>query len=501
MHMRAIEAMPTAVLFKLPLNVHSAMPREGFGKRWQLEMASDHRVIAGLSSTSAKVSLTNARREDSPCPKLRIATNVGADAKFDSAAGQEILDKTAGDTGAHANNATAIAVVDESANGQLHGKNSQSMVIPDHSELFKGQFVASKPKRDTKTSPIDRPACAVSQDQLSPAVSVAAPCGAPQCAGSGRRANSGGDRLPGENLTPVTVSIAARADGTAAAAESGKSAKPQSALKIAAVAASEKESPQSVHPPPEHHMKHPGEASNIMPAPAEANISGKTETESSSVIFHTIQSATQIVALPTAIPNHPSPPPMRVIAQMDLANLVDAADIKSPQILASGPAQLDVGVFDGTHGWLRIRAELDAAGAVNASLTASESVHAALRAALPELANYLGSETIRVNTIALHRFPESPHFTPAAQIRDSGSVHGYRNHGEQNPDTQKRYSGSMGQTQDCAAGTANPGTNSDQSSQSGRGDSSRRVLSAKSKPLSLFGFVGRTSGSWLNVCA
>jgi hypothetical protein len=59
--------------------------------------------------------------------------------------------------------------------------------------------------------------------------------------------------------------------------------------------------------------------------------------------------------------------------------------------MAAGPGRLDVGVFDGTHGWLRIHAELGAGGAVNASLTASASAHEALRAAVPEMARYLES--------------------------------------------------------------------------------------------------------------
>ena len=65
---------------------------------------------------------------------------------------------------------------------------------------------------------------------------------------------------------------------------------------------------------------------------------------------------------------------------------LDGSGGGAPQVLASGPARLDVGVFDGTHGWLRIRAELGVGGAVNASLTANAVAHDSLRAVLPEMA-------------------------------------------------------------------------------------------------------------------
>ncbi|HEV2645756.1 MAG TPA: hypothetical protein VGU46_05255 [Acidobacteriaceae bacterium] len=79
-----------------------------------------------------------------------------------------------------------------------------------------------------------------------------------------------------------------------------------------------------------------------------------------------------------------------------------------PQVVASSPSQLDVGVYDDTHGWLRIRAELGAGGAVNASLTSADAAHESLKTALPAMTHYLGTEAVQVNHIELHTFANAP---------------------------------------------------------------------------------------------
>jgi hypothetical protein len=90
-------------------------------------------------------------------------------------------------------------------------------------------------------------------------------------------------------------------------------------------------------------------------------------------------------------------------ARADATTTTISAAVGAPQILAAGPAKLDVGVFDGTHGWLRIRAEIGTGGVVNASLTASVGSHASLRAALPEMSRYLDAEAVSVGKLAVHR--------------------------------------------------------------------------------------------------
>ncbi len=70
--------------------------------------------------------------------------------------------------------------------------------------------------------------------------------------------------------------------------------------------------------------------------------------------------------------------------------------------LAASPTTLEVGVSNGTHGWLKIRAEMTGTGGVNASLsTASTSGQEKLHRELPSLTAYLESERVAVNTVVI----------------------------------------------------------------------------------------------------
>ena len=130
-------------------------------------------------------------------------------------------------------------------------------------------------------------------------------------------------------------------------------------------------------------------------------------------------------ASPVLLPGHPSSQSSPYLAPLVAADAADAKGNGSPAIVSSGPTQLDVGVFDGTHGWLRIRAELGAGGVVNASLTASASAHESLRAALPAMTNFLGSEAVSVTSIAVHRFAQESH-TMSAQDQPNGDAQGHQ---------------------------------------------------------------------------
>jgi hypothetical protein len=88
--------------------------------------------------------------------------------------------------------------------------------------------------------------------------------------------------------------------------------------------------------------------------------------------------------------------------------------------LAAGPAKLDVGVFDGTHGWVQIRTELGAGGAVSATLTGSAAAHEALKAAVPAMASYLTGEQVSVGKIAVHRAAETSTAMAAGEQRGGG---------------------------------------------------------------------------------
>jgi hypothetical protein len=163
----------------------------------------------------------------------------------------------------------------------------------------------------------------------------------------------------------------------------------------------------------------------------------------------------------------------------------------APQVLASGPARLDVGVFDGTHGWLRIRAELGAGGAVNASLTASAAAHETLRAVLPEMANYLQSEAVSVSRIALHR--------AAAGANAMAATGGQQNDGAQ----RHGAAGEQAQT-----GDGSPKKNLRVTAQRETGSTSAASQNATrawnggaARSMETAGLGFGYSGGWLNVCA
>jgi hypothetical protein len=104
-----------------------------------------------------------------------------------------------------------------------------------------------------------------------------------------------------------------------------------------------------------------------------------------------------------------------------------------PQLVASSPSQLDVGVYDDTHGWLRIRAELGAGGAVNATLTSADAAHESLKTALPEMTHYLGAESVNVNSIALDKFGDTGGGQPGshAEGQQQGSTTGQHTSGDE----------------------------------------------------------------------
>jgi len=84
--------------------------------------------------------------------------------------------------------------------------------------------------------------------------------------------------------------------------------------------------------------------------------------------------------------------------------------------LAATPTTLEVGIANGTQGWLKIRAELATGGGVNASLsTASPAGQEMLHRELPSLAAYLQQAQVAVNSLVVH---------PAMAGTDSHSLAG-----------------------------------------------------------------------------
>jgi hypothetical protein len=100
------------------------------------------------------------------------------------------------------------------------------------------------------------------------------------------------------------------------------------------------------------------------------------------------------------------------------------ANLPGHQILSAGPTQLEVGVMDGTHGWLQIRAELGSGGAISTSLTGSAAAHAPLQQAVPEMTSYLASESVSVSGIAVHRASETAGTMAWGQGQSEGQAGG-----------------------------------------------------------------------------
>ncbi|WP_353062293.1 hypothetical protein RBB77_13400 [Tunturibacter psychrotolerans] len=74
-----------------------------------------------------------------------------------------------------------------------------------------------------------------------------------------------------------------------------------------------------------------------------------------------------------------------------------------PRTLSATPTALEVGIPDGTHGWLKVRAEMTDGGVVNASVSAASSAsQEMLHRELPSLTAYLQAEKVAVNSVVVH---------------------------------------------------------------------------------------------------
>ena len=223
---------------------------------------------------------------------------------------------------------------------------------------------------------------------------------------------------------------------------------------------------------------------------------------------HLYQQVDSSALTQTITPNHATLSSARVDLQLFETNVLDAAGVKSLHFVPSVmPAQLDVGVLDGTHGWLRIRAELDSGGDVIASLTASALAHDSLRAALPEMVKYLGAEAISVTDLSVHRFAASANNTSSdvATNQQSGDTRGHDPRG----DTTNIDGGDHKHQQ---AHGDSPATRSTPTNTSGIGDDDdlaadrsvegmQRISRAAIRQTWPFGVLAGTNGSWLSVCA
>ncbi|HEY2038753.1 MAG TPA: hypothetical protein VGG95_03760 [Edaphobacter sp.] len=94
------------------------------------------------------------------------------------------------------------------------------------------------------------------------------------------------------------------------------------------------------------------------------------------------------------------------------------------KMLAASPTALEVGVSGGTHGWLKVRAELAGDGVVHASVSSSSTTGTEmLRRELPSLTNYLHQEQLPVGSVVVHTSSsgmDGRNFAGGGQGQDSG---------------------------------------------------------------------------------
>jgi len=166
--------------------------------------------------------------------------------------------------------------------------------------------------------------------------------------------------------------------------------------------------------------------------------------------------------------------------EQDEAGVVAQSMDGLPRMLASTPTSLEVGIQNGTHGWLKVRAEMADGGVVNASVSASSSAgQEMLHRELPAMTAFLQEEKVAVNTIIVH--------TPSAGA-DARSFSGADATGGQ---TSQRSNQGEEQQQDVRKATLN------------RSDETMASLNAHgtgedgSLPLA----ANASGGSWLSVRA
>jgi len=112
--------------------------------------------------------------------------------------------------------------------------------------------------------------------------------------------------------------------------------------------------------------------------------------------------------------------------EQDGAGAVAQSMDGAPRMLAATPTSLEVGIQNGTHGWLKVRAEMTDGGVVNASVSAASSAgQEMLHRELPALTAYLQEEKVAVNAVIVH--------APSAAGMDARSSSGTDGAGGQTP--------------------------------------------------------------------
>jgi hypothetical protein len=117
--------------------------------------------------------------------------------------------------------------------------------------------------------------------------------------------------------------------------------------------------------------------------------------------------------------------------EQDGSGAVSSETGMSHRTLLATPTALEVGLANGTQGWLKIRAEMTDGGVVNASLSSATSAgQEMLHRELPALTAYLHEERVAVNTVVVpanaaggseSRFAEGMSGEGSGQAQEHGS--------------------------------------------------------------------------------
>ena len=109
------------------------------------------------------------------------------------------------------------------------------------------------------------------------------------------------------------------------------------------------------------------------------------------------------------------------------------AALDRERTLTVTPTSIEVGIPGGSHGWLKLRAEMSTDGSIQASMSPSSLSHAdELRRELPSLTMYLHQEQIPVSSLAVHEPTRAHSFSdmPGGMNLNSGT--GGETHDSQN---------------------------------------------------------------------
>lgn len=130
--------------------------------------------------------------------------------------------------------------------------------------------------------------------------------------------------------------------------------------------------------------------------------------------------------------------PSTLGSHIDKAATAMPPEVVDHRTLTATPNVLEVGIASGTHGWLKVRAEINAAGDVSASLAAaSERAVESLHRELPSLSSYLQTELVGLTSLVVHRTAgtENPDMSFAGASAGGRDAQQERSAEQQSPET------------------------------------------------------------------